>query len=181
MRQATIKNIQELNEREVELLLSDQVLQDDILRYAHDMESYYIDDMLDYIKPYLSDYSIVPYNYSYMKVSNLTGFIHGVNKLDKDYNIFYDDDITIILELAIEASNIHRSVDIGSDIYYDTMDDINIYVNELIECLLNEFVNVLQYYDSFETVSNQSDYVENYLENIHDRDCLVDNDKVTLL
>lgn len=180
MRTVIIKEVNELTNNELELLLKDDHLQNDIMEYVYNMESLYIDDMLDYIKHYLSEYSIDPYTYSYMRVSNITGFIQGVVKLSNDYNIL-DDDMLETLNLAIEASDVHKSVEIGSDLYYDTMDNINLYVNELIEYLINEFVNILRYYDSFKTVHNTSDYVDHYLENIYDRECLIDNNKVTLI
>lgn len=180
MRTVVIKEVSELNENELRLLLKDDHLQDDIMEYVYNTESLYIDDMLYYIKPNLSDYNITPYDYSYMKVSNLTGFIYGVNDLNNDYNIL-DDDMVETLNLAIDASDIHDSVEIGSDDYYDTMDSINLYIDEIVGYLINEFVNILEYYDSFETVYNTSDYVDHYLENLHDRDCLVDNNKVILI
>ena len=181
MRKAIIKEVRELNERELELLLNDKILRDEIMRYVNDMESCYIDDILDYIKPYLSEYSIIPYNYSYMKVSNMVGFIYGLEKLNREYGVFYDDDMLHRLELAIEACGIHEWADVGSDIYYDTMDSIELYTDELNGYLTGELVRILEYYDSFEIVERESDYINHYLEVMYDSECLVDGDKVTLI
>lgn len=180
MRKAIIKEVSELTENELELLLKDDHLQDDIMEYVYNTELLYIDDMLYYIEPSLSDYNITPYDYSYMKVSNLTGFIYGVNDLNNDYNLL-DDDVLETLKLAIETSDIHDSVEIGSDDYYNTMDSIKLYIGKIVDYLISEFVDILTYYDSFETVYNTSDYVDHYLENLYDRDCLVDNNNVTLI
>lgn len=181
MRKAIIKEVRELNERERELLLKDDTLQDDIMRYVYDTESIYIDDMLNYIAPYLYDYSIAPYDYSYMKVSDEAGFIYGVNKLHNDYGVLRDVIIRKQLKLAIKVADDYSSADVGSDDYYDALDYMSLHISDISSYLINEFVSILEHYDSFEKVFMESDYVTYYLEDIHNIECLVDNDSVTLI
>ena len=181
MRKVIIKEVQELTNQERELLLEDTMVRDDIMEYVRDSESYYIDDMLAYIQPYLSDYSIYPYSYSYMKVKDIPGFIEGVNDMNNDYNIIDDADVLDTLELAIEASDVYTGVTIGSDLYYAIQDLLESYINDITDYLIKEFVRILEYYDSFEKVESESDYVTYYLENLYDSECLIDGERVTLI
>ena len=181
MRNAIIKEVRDLTNKERELLLGDKVLKDDILRYVHDMESYHVEDMFDYIKPYLSDYSIGSYQYNYMKVSDIPGFIDGINDMNNVFDILYGTDILETLELAIEVSEVYTGVSMYTDLYYAIQDLLESYVNNIVEYLINEFVRILEYYDTFEKVEIESDYIDNYLENIFDSECLIDNNKVTLI
>ena len=181
MKNVIIKEVQELTNLEREALLESEVLRDDIMEYVRDSESYYIDDMLAYVKPYLSDYSIAPYDYSYMKVSDIRGFIEGVNNLNYDYDILNGTGLLDTLELAIEASDVYTGVTIGSDLYYAIQDLLESYINDITDYLIKEFVRILEYYDSFEKVESESDYVTYYLENLYDSECLIDGNKVTLI
>ena len=180
MRQAIIKEVQELSNEEVELLLENDVLQNEIMEYTIECESLYIDDMLQYIEPYLSDYSIAAYNYSYMKVADVTGFLYGVLKLQDDYCILNDKDVKVLYN-AIESADIYCSLDIGTDEYIDAMNDVKSYVKVISNYLVNEFVEILEYYGTFDRIYHESDYVNNYLENIYDNECLIDGNKVTLI
>ena len=181
MKNVIIKEVQELTNQEREALLEDAMLRDDIMEYVRDSESYYIDDMLAYVKPYLSDYSIAPYDYSYMKVSDIPGFIEGINNLNYDYDILNGTGLLDTLELAIEASDVYTGVTIGSDIYYAIQDLLESYINDITDYLIKEFVRILEYYDSFEKVESESNYVTYYLENLYDSECLIDGDSVTLI
>lgn len=179
MRKAIIKEVQELNSEEVEMLLDNESVQDDIMDYVMEGEFSYIRDMLIYIKPYLSDYSIAAYNYSYIKVADAIGFIDGALKLQDDFGIFNDDVKT--LYNAIESADLYVNSDIGSDEYINAMNDVNSYIKVISNYLVNEFVEILEYYGTFDRVYHESDYVQYYLENMYNRDCLIDGDKVTLI
>ena len=168
MKNVIIKEVQELTNQEREVLLEDAMLRDDIMEYVRETESYHVEDMLAYIQPYLSDYSIAPYDYSYMKVSDISGFIEGVNDMNNDFDILNDIDILDTLELAIEAADVYTGVTMYSDLYNVIQDLLESYINDIIEYLINKFVGILDYYDSFEKVALESDYVDNYLENILD-------------
>ena len=180
MRKAIIKEVQELNNNEVEMLLDNHNIQGDIMEYVMDCEYSYIDDMLQYIKPYLSDYSIMAYSHSFMTVSDVAGFINGVNKLNDDFGIFNDTHIET-LHNAIESADRYMFSEIGSDEYIDAMDEVNSYVKVISNYLINEFREILEYYGTFDRVYHESDYVNNYLENIYDNECLIDGNKVTLI
>jgi len=163
MRKAIIKEVQELTNEEVELLLDNHNIQGDIMEYVMDCEYSYIDDMLQYIKPYLSDCSIVSYSHSFMRVSDVAGFINGVEKLNDDFGIFNDTDVKT-LDNAIEAADRYMFSEIGSDEYIDAMNEVNSYVKVISNYLVNEFVEILEYYGSFDRVYHESDYVDNYLK-----------------
>ena len=152
------------------------------MEYVHEIVSSYVDNMLNYVKPYLYDYKITPYEYSYMKVfgSNEVDFIYAVGRLSNDYMLL-DRDTFDILKLAIGAANDYNNSEINSSDYYDALDYMSLYIKDLRNYLVNEFVSVLEYYDSFEKVEKESDYVVLYLENIQDKECLIDGDKVTLI
>lgn len=180
MRKVIIKEVNELNNNEVELLLENDSIQDDIMDYVMDRELSYIDEMLYYIKPYLSDYSIAAYNYSYIKVADTTGFLYGVLKLQDDFAIFNDTDVKTLYN-AIESADLYCSLEIGSDEYVDAMNDVKSYVKVISNYLVNEFVEILEYYGTFDRVYHESDYVSNYLENMYDSECLIDSNKVTLI
>ena len=181
MKNVIIKEVQELTNLEREALLEDTMVRDDIMEYVRESESYHVEDMLAYIQPYLSDCSIDTYGYSYMKVSDIPGFIEGVNDMNNDYDVLYDVDVLDILAMAIEAADVYTGVTIGSDLYYNVKDLLESYVNDITEYLIKEFVGILDYYDSFEKVEMESDYVTYYLENIYDSECLIDGNKVTLI
>ena len=181
MKNVIIKEVRELTNQEREALLESEVLRDDIMEYVRDSESYYIEDMFAYVKPYLSDYSIAPYDYSYMKVSDIPGFIEGVNDMNNDYDIIDDADILDTLELAIEASDVYTSVSMYTDLYHAIQDILESYINDIVEYLINVFVGILEYYDTFEKVEMESYHVTCYLENIFDSECLIDGNKVTLI
>lgn len=182
MRTAIIKEVQELSEHEIELLLNDDNFQNDVMEYVHEIVSSYVDDMLDYIKPYLYDYKITPCEYSYMKVfsSHEVDFIYAVGRLSNDYMLL-DRDTFDILELAIGAANDYNNSEINSSDYYDALDYMSLYIKDLRNYLVNEFVSILEYHDSFSKVCKKTDYVYMYLENIQDKECLIDGDKVTLI
>ena len=180
MRKAIIKEVQELNNNEVEMLLDNHNIQGDIMEYVMNCEYSYIDDMLQYIKPYLSDYSIMAYSHSFMKVSDVAGFINGVEKLNDDFGIFNGTDVKT-LDNAIEAADLYTSSEIGSDEYIDAMYDVKSYAEVISNYLVNEFVEILEYFGSFDRVYHESDYVNNYLENMYNRECLIDGNKVTLI
>ena len=142
MRKAIIKEVQELNNEEVEMLLDNHNIQGDIMEYVMDCEYSYIDDMLQYIKPYLSDYSIMAYSHSFIKVSDVAGFINGVDKLNDDFGIFNDDHVKT-LNNAIEVADLYYTSEIGSDEYIDAMNDVNAYVKVISKYIVNEFVEIL--------------------------------------
>ena len=181
MKNVIIKEVQELTNQEREALLKDTMVRDDIMEYVRESESYYAEDMLAYIQPYLSDYNIEPYSYSYMKVNDIPGFIEGVNDMNNDYDVLHDMDILDTLGLAAEAADVYTSVSMHTDLYYAIQDLLESYVNDSVEYLINEFVGILDYYDSFEKVEMESDHVTYYLENIFDSECLIDGNKVTLI
>ena len=180
MRKVIIKEVQELNNNEVELLLDNDSIQDDVMDYVMDCELSYIDDMLQYIKPFLADYSIAAYSYSYMNVNDTIGFINGLDKLQSDFGIFNDTDVKTLYN-AIEAADRYLFSEIGSDEYINAMNDVNSYIKVISNYLVNEFVEILEYYGSFDRVYHESDYVNNYLENMYNRECLIDGNKVTLI
>ena len=180
MRKVLIKEVQELTNDEVEMLLENDSVQDDIMDYVMESELSYIDDMLIYIKPYLSDYSITAYSYSYMNVNDATGFINGVEKLNDDFGIFNDTDVKT-LHNAIETADRYIFSEIGGEEYIDARDELNSYIKVISNYLINEFVEILEYYGSFDRVYYESDYINVYLENMYNRECLVDGDKVTLI
>ena len=188
MRKAIIKEVRDLTIQEREVLLESVMLRDDIMEYVRESESLHIEDMFDYVKPYLLDYSIGSYQYNYMKVSDMYGFIDGVNDMNNDINVFHSTnamidgiDILETLELAIEASKVYTSVSMYTDLYYAIQDLLESYVNNIVEYLINEFVRILEYYDTFEKVEMESDYIDDYLDLICDSECLIDNNKVTLI
>lgn len=180
MRQAVIKEVSELNECELELLLSNDDLRDDIMRYVSDIELLYVDDMLNYIKPYLYDYTIAAYDYSYMKVSDEVGFIHSVSKLNDDYGIL-NENMVNTLKLAIKAADDYTNSDMYSSDYFNALDYMSLYIKDLRDYLTGEFVAILEYFDTYEKVENESDYINHYLEVIYDSECLIDGNKVTLI
>lgn len=181
MKNVIIKEVQELTNLEREALLEDTMVRDDIMEYVRETESYHVEDMLAYIQPYLSDYNIDPYSYSYMKVSDIPGFIEGVNNMNYDYDVLYGTDLLDTLELAIEASDVYTGVTMYSDLYHAIQGLLESYINDIVEYLINEFVGILDHYDSFEKVEMESDYITYYLENIFNRECLIDGNKVTLI
>ena len=181
MRKAIIKEVRDLTIQEREVLLESTVLRDDIMEYVRESESLHIEDMFDYIQPYLLDYSIAPYDYSYMKVSDIPGFMVGVDDMNNDFNIIDDADILDTLDRAIEASDVYTGVTIGTDLHYTIQDLLASYVNDITDYLIKEFVRILEYYDTFEKVEMESDYVTYYLEVIYNSECLIDNNKVTLI
>ena len=180
MRKVLIKEVQELTNDEVEMLLENDSVQDDIMDYVMESEMSYIDDMFIYIKPYLSDYSIAAYSYSYMNVNDAIGFINGVDKLQSDFGIFNDTDVKT-LHNAIESADRYIFSEIGSDEYINAMNDVNSYTKVISNYLVNEFVEILEYFGSFDRVYHESDYVNAYLENMYSQECLVDGNKVTLI
>ena len=180
MRKVIIKEVQELNDNEVEILLENDSIQDDIMDYVMECELSYIGDMLIYIKPYLADYHIMAYGYSHIDVNDATGFLYGVLKLQDDFAIFNDTDVKT-LDNAIEAADLYCSLEIGSDEYINAMNDVNSYVKVISNYLVNEFREILEYFGSFDRVYHESDYVNNYLENMYSKECLVDGNKVTLI
>ena len=181
MKNVIIKEVQELTNQEREALLEDTMVRDDIMEYVRETESYHVEDMMAYIQPYLSDYSIDPYSYSYMKVNDIPGFIEGVNDMNNDYDILDDADISYTLEVATEASDVYTGVTMYSDLYHAIQDLLESYINDIVEYLINVFVGILDYYDSFEKVEMESDYITYYLENIFNRECLIDGNEVTLI
>ena len=180
MRKAIIKEVQELTNDEVEMLLDNHNIQGDIMEYVMECEYSYIDDMLQYIKPYLSDYSIMAYSHSFMRVSDVAGFINGVEKLNDDFGIFNDTDVKTLYN-AIESADLYCSLEIGTDEYINAMNDVNSYTKVISNYLINEFVEILEYYGSFDRVYHESDYVNNYLESMYNQECLIDGNKVTLI
>lgn len=182
MRTAVIKEIQELNEHEIELLLNDDNFQNDVMEYVSEILSLYVDDMLDYIKPYLYDYKVTPCEYSYMKVlsSNEVDSIYAVGRLSNDYMLL-DRGTFSTLELAIKAANDYNNSEINSSDYYDALDYMSLYIKDLRNYLVNEFVSILEYCDTFNKVCKKTDYVYMYLENIQDKECLVDGNKIALI
>ena len=181
MKNVIIKEVQELTNQERELLLEDTMVRDDIMEYVRETESYHIEDALAYIQPYLSDYSIDTYSYSYMKVNDIPGFIEGVNDMNNDFDIIDDADISDILAMATEAADVYTGVSMYTDLYYAIQDLLESYINDIVEYLINEFVGILDRYDSFEKVEMESDYITCYLENIFNRECLIDGNEVTLI
>src|SRR5699024_3155470 len=160
------KEVRELNECELELLLSNKDLKEDIMRYVYDIELDYMAEMLNYISPYLYDYSIGAYSYSYMKVNDEVDFIYGVDDLNDDYGILNDDMINT-LKLAIKAADDYIKADMYSDDYYNAMDYMSLYIKDLKDYLTGEFVAILEYFDTYEKVVIESDYINEYIETIH--------------
>lgn len=160
-----IKEVSELNECEIHLLLHDELLQDNIYSYVYQIELYYIEDMLKHIKPYLNKYNIVPYGNNYIEVADNIGFIKGVNELYRIHGLLNSNESIKALESANESLNNH-------------IDD---YVTIISNHILDRFMEYLEYYDSIDKIQRETDYINEYLDIIYDVKCLVTNDSVTLI
>jgi hypothetical protein len=55
-----------------------------------DSEMFWIGEQLDYIKDSLQDWSIGVYNYNYISVKDIDGFIDGLIKMNKEVPLFED-------------------------------------------------------------------------------------------
>ena len=162
-----IKEVNELNEQEVYLLLHDELLQDNIYSYAYQIELHYIDDILKHIKPYINKYNIVPCSNNYIEVADAIGFIKGVNELYRIHGLLNSNEV-------IDALNKLNNHEVSND-------DIDDYVNIISNHISDRVMEYLTYYDSIDKIQRETDYIDTYLEIIHDAKCLVTNNSVTLI
>lgn len=85
-------------EQLTEVFEANQELQNKVYEDMVDSELLWVGDQLDYIRSYLSDWSIGPDNRNYINVSDSDGFINGLIEMDNGIPLFSDKEKVIIYD-----------------------------------------------------------------------------------
>ena len=188
MRAAIIKDVQELDGREIDLLLEDLSVQQEVIDGLINNEINLIDDLLE---EYF--YENLNWGISYNSGKAYVGleyrekhreFIENLIEMTRSIrgNILADDESQKLIKRATTIMDVmDNECDDDDDYIWLKLDD-KVYdlSSELIELLSNHFKNYLESLN-FEKIKNDYDYVDLWLEDNKDEECIVDGDKVRLL
>lgn len=170
MRQAFIKEIRELEELEIDCLLANHDVQREIVAFANESSTQWLDEILYCISDSLSDYSISePFN-SYIRVKDYYSFYNGIIKMEDWYGVFNSTDIIERLGNVYET---HYTTS-DADVFEKHMKPLE----RDIASILGSYGN---YYTSYEELEYETDFILSWLEGNYDKECVVDGGRVTLL
>jgi len=174
MKTLLIKTIEELSNEEKELFLKNEKVQQDIVDCSIESEWFYIDEMLEYLKPSLRDWQIGSYGQDYLRIDDNEEFIQGLKRAQSSVPILSDKHNHLIEETE-ELIEEARWVDSYEN--EEKYAKINIKIIDNIENLkdliLSTFQEIISYASDFDIVSQESDYVENYLYNNSDMEVVI--------
>lgn len=170
MKQVTVKEIRELTEVETDCLLANHNVQQEIVEFANEAESYWLDEILYCISSSLNDYRIEEAFNSFIKVKDYQSFYSGVMQMHDWYDVFSGTDIIERLDKIYE-------------LHYTTA-DADEFVTHM-KPLESDIASVLggygNYFSSYEELEYETDYILSWLEGRYDTECVVDGGSVTLL
>ena len=178
MRQITIKEINELSQVELDMLLENKDIQNWILEEVLEWENDYAGDILECVTHSLSNYEVGAYRPSYLKINDELEFLKGLQKASDDYGAMYDDQEEI--KKAIMLHDELENLDENSNAYIEISLEYKTLLENLKSTFLNGLLEIIEYFDSFEKVDKESDYVQNWIESYYDREVVVEDDKVYL-
>lgn len=141
----------ELNVQELDKVLEkNKGLQELIRERTAESESLFVDDQLAYLKKGIGDYSISPYTYSHIAVTNKLEFLYGVRELERSIPILNDKD-SHYLETALANSKKLYSKDGNTD---ENNNNFNHSIIDLRDKVLSNMIEKLEYGDSDEAVKD---------------------------
>lgn len=184
MKYITVKTINELTHDELIEFLKNKIVQEEIVIYAFEQESYFVNEILDYIKDSLKDYSIgafAYYNYINVDLKKTGAFINGMNELQNDFLLIDSLNFRELLSETEKIYNEYISSDMYSDEYIELENNLVENTSELANILLDKMVVILEYFRDFKTVELESDYIEDYLDFYYDTEVAISNKGVTFI
>lgn len=152
------RNIDDLSVEELKnVYRKNDKIQNKVLDGYMDTELYWIGEMLDYIRPYLSSYSIGFSNRNQhlrVKDKDFDNFIYGLEKLQSDMCFFPEKDAHII---------------------NDAMNDLDVDKNDFVKKVLNQFNK----FTDFPSYKELEDYfINSYLDSVDYKNFYVDDNNV---
>lgn len=120
----TKKFIEEMNKEELtQVFNANEKLQEQVREDMTESEMYWIGDRLNYVREYLSDWSVGPDQRNYIKVNPncINEFLHGLTNMDNEVPAFSDK----------KAAEVIGNLQAAYDLYYYT--DCNDHEHEELE------------------------------------------------
>lgn len=157
---------------------SNEQLRNDILDDMIDTEMFYIDEYLSFIRDSLSNWNIGVYDRNYITVSNLSGFIYGMEEMNNSIPVLIDEDTPLLTE-ALSILEEYRSVDMYTDEYEELEENLS----NIVDKLSDRFIyRISQGLEGCYNEEYQLDYfLEFYSEARLDGDrCYIDNEDYIL-
>lgn len=143
--------LSELSVQELEEVLGkNKGLQELIRERTAESESLFIDDQLFYLKDGIGDYSIQPYGYSFISVTDTLEFLYGVKRLQRDMPILSDKD-SHYFETALSNSKKLYSENGHTD---ENKNNFNNSIIDLRDKILSNMIEQLEYGDSYEGIKD---------------------------
>ncbi|HBF8123552.1 TPA: hypothetical protein KOY70_003308 [Clostridioides difficile] len=133
------KKIANLNSSELEKVFKiNSKLRNYIKKEIEEFKTEEINDLLNYIKDSLSDYSISLYNNNYMNIKNREEFLNGIKKVSINYNILSNNEHDFLYKTIKVYNRLKRTN------YYDNSYRIleikfNLMIDKLKEIILKRF------------------------------------------
>ncbi|AGB62671.1 hypothetical protein [Bacillus phage phiAGATE] len=87
------KLIEELTQDELKKVWENNPkLQEQVKEDFMDSEMHWVSERLDYLKPYLSDWSVGAHNPSYIDIGDYEGFVEGAERLSREMGLLQDEE-----------------------------------------------------------------------------------------
>ena len=171
-----VKTLDELNQPEIELFLSNETVQNEIVNYALESESDYVFEILDCVRDGLDDWSVGAFSYDNKMIVSIEKahlFLDGLHRTQENYRLIDTLRISDLLNETEIMNNQYKLTEMYTDEFYELEDALKNNLNELSNILLDELVSQLEYYSNYETVEKESDYVNNYLDCYYDTEVAI--------
>lgn len=171
------KKISELSREELQQVYdNNSKLQYEVFDRYQDDQMFWISEMLEYLKPALSDWSIGFNQHNYIKVKDFERLLSGIEDLQKDMCFFPDKNAHIVTDVkkAMQEYDKKQNDDIERDM--SEWDKIESDYEEKQTDFINEIVSQFDRCVSY-SLSDIEDYFhEFYVDQLNDESFYIDDD-----
>lgn len=187
MKTVTVKRIEELDHKEVELLLKNKAVQKEIIQYAIDNEIELIDMWIeDNFEETLNDWYIVERDGELMVDMDMKyhrDFILELEAISDVYNIISENNE--VKKLIDKASMIIKSMELledeEDDYVWQTLDDkVYSIIIDVKDILVQEFKDDINSLRNFSTIESGYDYKYLWIEDNEQRECMIYDGEISL-
>lgn len=187
MRTVTIKRIEELEHKEIELLLKNKAVQKEIIQYAIDNEIELIDMWIEEnFDNSLNDWYIIERDGELimdMDMKYHRDFILELETISDTYDIISENNE--VKKLINKASMIIKSMefleDEEDDYVWQTLDDkVYSIVTDVKDILVQEFKDEINSLRNFSTIESGYDYMYLWIEDNEQRECMIYDSEISL-
>ncbi|AII27925.1 hypothetical protein LD13_gp024 [Bacillus phage Bobb] len=167
------KLIGELTQDELEKVwYNNPRLQEQVKEDAADSEMYWVGERLDYVRPYLSDWSIGGFSHVYMNIDDYQGFVEGAGELAEAMGLLTsEEEDKEALDSMKQAQDAYLNADTDEehDELYEKFENV---CDSIAQLLAESFKNAVEY--CYRGDNSLEYFLDFYVHNRMDNDYYVE-------